>query len=374
MTRIRHIRTLVYYDGPQVFEARDAIGGHYIAVMGPSKEIRYLVTGVAPERLQAFLNGESDLRTLLEESDAGSRYTTTSFPGEEGNYELTVEPFKEPLEASGFLPPSGFVFDPGDLLSADLIAYTSDRDSLAFSMALDTPAHRIAIATYTDVIQQIQSLTSNVLRTIREAGESWKLKDGLFDIVVPAAPGSLCVTLETSSRQSPEFNTRMVDVLGRVDELFQPNPDKVLQAATQNRGRVAGAYMKLLQLLVRNETGLRYVWTGHGDQRIHSGAVSIEQARHLKDALARIQVSGEPFSLEGTLYKYNIRSGHWGLETEGGRLLGWVKDDLPDLRGLRTGWRYRFDCKVEYSLAQEVDDVLDGTVYLLSYELLEPDH
>ena len=372
MTSIRHVRTLVYYDGPQVFEAHDAIGGHYIAVMGPSEEIRYLVAGVAPKRLRAFLDGKSDLRTLLEESDAGSRYTTTSFPGEAGDYELTVEPFKEPLKASGFLPPSGFVFDPDDLLSADLIAHTSERDSLAFSMALDTSAHRIASDAYTDVIQQIQALASNVLRAIREAGESWKWKDGLFDIVVPAAPGSLRVTLETSSRQSPEFNARMVDALRRVDELFQPSPNQVVRAATRNRGRIAGTYMKLLQLLVRNETGLRYAWTGRGVQGIHSGAVSIEQALYLKDVLAGTRVRGDTFSREGTLYKYNTQSGHWGLETEGGRLLGWVRDDRPDLAGLRMGWRYRFDCEVEYNLAQEVDDVLKGTVYLLSHELLGP--
>ncbi len=33
MKTIRHTATLFYYDGPQVFEARDAIGGHYVAVM-----------------------------------------------------------------------------------------------------------------------------------------------------------------------------------------------------------------------------------------------------------------------------------------------------------------------------------------------------
>ena len=29
MKLIRHTKTLFYYDGPQVIEARDAIGGHY---------------------------------------------------------------------------------------------------------------------------------------------------------------------------------------------------------------------------------------------------------------------------------------------------------------------------------------------------------
>ena len=181
------------------------------------------------------------------------------------------------------------------------------------------------------------------------------------------------MTLKTSSRQPPEFNARMVDALRRVDELFQPSPNQVLLAATRNRGRVAGTYMKLLQLLVRNETGLRYAWAGRGVQGIRSGAVSIEQALHLKDAWPP-PVRGKTFSLEGTFYKYNIQSGHWGLETEVGRLLGWVKDDRLDLAGLRMGWRYRFDCEVEYGLAQEIDDILKGTVYLLSHELLGPGH
>jgi hypothetical protein len=33
MKTIRHTTTLVYYDGPQVFEGRDSIGVLYIAVM-----------------------------------------------------------------------------------------------------------------------------------------------------------------------------------------------------------------------------------------------------------------------------------------------------------------------------------------------------
>ena len=36
MKQIQHTNTLFYYDGPQVFEARDAIGGHYVAVLAPS--------------------------------------------------------------------------------------------------------------------------------------------------------------------------------------------------------------------------------------------------------------------------------------------------------------------------------------------------
>lgn len=55
MKTIRHFSTLFYYDGPQVFEARDADGRRYVAVLVESDSTdgggRYLVTGVEPERL-----------------------------------------------------------------------------------------------------------------------------------------------------------------------------------------------------------------------------------------------------------------------------------------------------------------------------------
>ena len=120
MTKIRYARTLVYYDGPQVFEARDAIGGHYIAVMGPlDEEIRYLVAGVAPEQLSSFCAGKKDLRGLVMESDADPRYTTTTIPSSPGD-ELATDAFREPLQKSGFLPEPGFVLT--DPWSAELVA------------------------------------------------------------------------------------------------------------------------------------------------------------------------------------------------------------------------------------------------------------
>ena len=83
MKHIRHTSTLLYYDGPLGFEARDAIGGHYIAVLAPSDgaDDRYLVAGVNPERLRQFRSGALDLRSLLVESDQEGRYLATAADG-----------------------------------------------------------------------------------------------------------------------------------------------------------------------------------------------------------------------------------------------------------------------------------------------------
>ena len=64
---IRYSARLFYCDGIQVFEARDAIGGHYVAVMVEpvDGEERYLLAGVEPGRLRQFRIGELDLRSLL---------------------------------------------------------------------------------------------------------------------------------------------------------------------------------------------------------------------------------------------------------------------------------------------------------------------
>ena len=76
MKNITFKSTLFWYDGPQVFEARDPIGGHYVAVAIEERSQRssYVVVGVAPERLRRLRAGMVDLRTVLIEAAAEAWY------------------------------------------------------------------------------------------------------------------------------------------------------------------------------------------------------------------------------------------------------------------------------------------------------------
>ena len=109
MKTIRYTSTLFYYDGPQVFEAGDSIGGHYIGVMvEPEGELdRFLVKGVAPEALRRFRSGLIDLRTLLI-GDAGAWYLATAPQGLDQPLEVTAQ--------GGHLADSGLLPDPDFLL------------------------------------------------------------------------------------------------------------------------------------------------------------------------------------------------------------------------------------------------------------------
>ena len=104
----RHTTTLFYYDGPQVFEARDAVGGDYVAVMVEplNGQDRYLVAMVDPERLRQFRAGLLDLRSLIAKRAAGDWFLAIAPAGL--GVALPLNPGQGSLEASGFLPESGF--------------------------------------------------------------------------------------------------------------------------------------------------------------------------------------------------------------------------------------------------------------------------
>lgn len=112
MKTIKLTEILDYYDGIEVFAARDAIGGHYIALAIDTVGGygRYVVTGAVPEGLQQFRAGVLDLRTLLLEATGGEWYITVA----DGAIDdpLALEPQAGPLaEREEFLPEPGFILD-----------------------------------------------------------------------------------------------------------------------------------------------------------------------------------------------------------------------------------------------------------------------
>ena len=111
MKTVKLAAVLDYYDGIQVFSARDDGGNCYIAaaVDQVGDHTRYLVTKAAPERLLRFCAGRLDLRTLLLEAPNGEWYTTVA----DGSIDdpLTLEPQAGALAGSGYLPDEGFFLE-----------------------------------------------------------------------------------------------------------------------------------------------------------------------------------------------------------------------------------------------------------------------
>jgi hypothetical protein len=275
MKTIRHTTTLFYYDGPQVFEAQDLIGGHYLAVLVEplDGQDRYLVAGVEPERLRQFRSGSLDLRTLLAESGHEEWYLATMSASLDQPLGLT--PQQTPLAESGLLPEPGFVLHdrPTDELA---LKEARERNNLVLEIAADPPEaateHRIRVGTLIGLLGHVQMMVKHAygaaLRELTPGSRRMidKTDAHLLDVVIPAAAGSFRVVLEAAKTPDMLGQSELARALQRVDVLFEnaSDPQMALATVKEHRGHLAGAYLRLLRFLVQHKTGLRYSWAEPG--------------------------------------------------------------------------------------------------------------
>ena len=111
MKTVTLTEVLDYYDGIQLFAARDPIGGHYVGdlIDTVGDFDRYLVVGVRPKRLDDFRTGRVDLRTILLETPCGEWYITTADGAVDDP--LMLEPQHAPLAETDYLPEDGYFLD-----------------------------------------------------------------------------------------------------------------------------------------------------------------------------------------------------------------------------------------------------------------------
>ena len=375
MKTIKHNRTLFYYDGPQVFEARDMIGGHYIAVMvnSDSSVDQYLVTGVSPDRLRDFRSGIVDLRTLLLETKEEDRYLTS-----------VVSDFEEPLELiqlsmslqeSGFLPDAGFVLH--DKPSSHyVLREAQERDNLVFELTAEPPEaatqHRIRANTLAEMLSLVQNMVKHAYRVVaKEIPPKYRRRnEEILDVVVPASAGSFQIVLEAASIPNLFGGSELSRALRQIDLLFEEtsDPEQTLNIVQEYRGHFAKSYLNLLRFLVEQRTGLSYSWAEPRSEYPSSRAVSQSEAVLLVGALSHISNLGiETVTIEGRFDRFNRGTGYWGLFTEEGKRTGKVRTQDTNLDGLEVGAWYRFHCE------EEIEEIgITGkerrTLHLVSHE------
>ena len=379
MKTIRHTMTLFYYDGPQVFEARDAIGGHYLAVMiePENSEARYLVAGIEPERLRQFRAGLLDLRMLLTERVIEEWFIAVAPGGL--NEPLALQPAPGILADCRFLPEPGFVLH--DRPTEELaLREARARNNLVLEIAADPPEaaeeHRIRVGTLVGLLGHVQLMVKHAYgAALRELSPDNrraidKTDAHLMDVVIPAAAGSFRVVMEAAKTPDMLGQSELARALQRLDVLFEHagNPQAALATVKSHRGHLAGAYLRLLRFLLQHKTGLRYSWAEPGFKESKNRSVAEAEVGPLVDVLSGVSNLGaESVTLVGAFEKANRGTGAWGLLTADGVCSGRVKEGGPSLEGLRIGGNYKFSC------IEEIEEV-EGTgreqrtLYLIEHE------
>lgn len=371
---VRHTSTLVYYDGVQVFEGRDSIGGHYVGVMvdGGEDSDRYLVTGVAPERLRQFRSGDLDLRTLL--LDSGREGWCFADASDDLRRPLELVEQEGPLEGREFLPDAGFTLDSGP--SDDTaMREARERDNVVLELDVEPPeaaeAHRILMTTLSGLLAHVQALVKHACRKAAGFSNLHSAADYSMHVVVPASPGSFRMTLEAAGAPDLFGYRRVAQGLKRMDALFEStkDPETARYGMVEHKGHLAGSYIRLMRFLSEHDMGIRYAWAEPMGSEPKRGGVSKALARELVDELSgATSLAVEHMTLVGAFARVDRRVGNWGLDTDGGRKSGRIRDGGPSLEGLIVGKRYRFHCSEEI----EIVDASGRERHTLYLDRLEP--
>ena len=339
MKQLRYVSTLYYYDGPQVIEARDRIGGHYVGVLADVVNgiDRYLCAGVAPERLIDFRNGRLDLRALMTE-------------GEEVIHLFAMGSLGEPLETSpvgpldvleDHLPESGFFLS--ELPTNDnALGEARSRGNFVLELAVEPHEthgeHRIRSSALVGLLQHVQTLIKHAYGSALRGLNSAQRREidhtdaHLLDVVVPAAAGSFRIMLEAHKRADLLGQSELERAMERVDALFDglDQPEAVLERVKAHKGHLSGAYLRMLRFLVEQRTGLRYQWATPGAAHSCRRAISEAQSSALVELLSGVSnLASEPITLIGVLEEADCVRGKWRLATEHAKESGTVTDRGP---------------------------------------------
>ena len=307
---IKPVAILDYYDGIQIFEGRDAIGGNYVAMLIDRVDngvFRYLATGANPERLRQFRVGELDLLTLLLEAPGGEWFLIYDDAGYG--------------ESMTLVPQDGALAKQEDLLPGPNLTLTewaiddlaikraleSNKTVFEFSLAPPESAYegRIRSDTLSEVLGQTQVVVKRAYRSAvkerKERGAAGRpAADGyLMDVVALAAGGEAfrvilesAVPLDDPIRHPMFAPGELVKGLKRMDEVFQSaiEPDRAREIVLNHKGDLAEAYTKLLGILAEKNTGFHYSWADPHMPRASYGGVSAGVAKRLYKTLSE---SGE---------------------------------------------------------------------------------
>ena len=353
MKTIRCTDTLFYYDGPQILEARDAIGGHYVVLMVDvhNDRDRFLAVGVAPDRLRQFRAGALDLKSLMLEAGSTEWYLASAKNLEQP---LAIELQRGPLSESSLLPDDGFLLP--DRGTGELaLREARERGNLVLEISVAPPEaineHRIRLDTYAELLTHFQTITRHAWRAAsrghRDRTEMNGADEHLMNVVIPAATGSFRVVLEAASESDMLGTSALACALQRMDLLFEhaSSPHDTLMTLREHRGHLANAYLKFLRFLVQHKTGFRYSWAEPTSTVPTCREILESEAGPLVEALsAGSSRYKEKVTLIGTFEKFNRKTGAWGLLTRRGTVSGFVREGGPNLDRLVVGERYKFSC------------------------------
>ena len=385
--RIRYTRTLDYNDGILLFEAKDPIGGTYVASLLATGEDAdaYLLVGCEPEQLRLFTSGGTDLRDLMRSS---AIY---------GWYLADVTDFDEPLKLhsqhedyipDNYLPKPG-LFTAGVEVDHEVTTRARGRGHVVLQVTIDPPEaadeQRVRATTLSGLIEHVQTLARYAVEQATrgselEVGKLRRSRNAHQLDAIELSRGSTIVTFQGAQGPDIDGESLLEKALEQLDSLFKTaaTPEEARVVLEQYDPKMATAYLKFLNFLRIRDTGFSYTWAAPQSKRPSHQALPLSKVQTLSKELPRVldEAAGaskqEEVFLEGTLEMADEPNRRWRIrDHQQGVREGIVEEDGPSLSQLVIDAVYRFECLEERKLSARAGPRRKPALNLQRITLLE---
>ncbi len=365
-----------------MFIARDNLDTSFVCLVVERDEEsdKYLCVPVSPGRLRRLLDGQVDLREVLQFSETGESYQGRAVNGNLDQIETS--PISHGDISEHWLPEEGFFLSREPMPNVTVVEDAHQKQRAIIHCTLRPPEAweepKITAEHLSEAVALIQRIVRHAyvkaIRDVRFPDRDVLLSPSNYELEVYAfSPGSFTVQMQTAATADLlgySQVARALDILDRVNREIH-NPEDAVELVAHYGGHFAAAYRDLLEFVIKNDTGISYEWSMPERRDSTTREIRTTVAKPLYAALVeRVEIGREERKLTGKFTKLDEKYGKWRLVAEDGSEHSGECDPSGGvtLAGLIIGTqRYALIC--DERLKQQRGTGRETTqLYLVSYE------
>lgn len=322
-TELRNITVLVQYDVPELFVGQDIIGRQFISLLVEDDEkLKYLAVPISKNRLEKFLSGDIDLRTVFELPET-SEYYQVSF-NDDNN--IIVQFWSTEIPNKGYLPDEGFSFDLDLIDDIQTDSYVKQKGIVQLTLKNHEEPEEFVVnanrlVSHLGIFQKLLERSyKKTISLINPSNKKELLSQDFSTLQVYGfAEGSFKVKLQTKKNIDVVGNSFIDQAFKALDQIVQNYDDQELLQSIliDYKGHFVSSLREFVETIINENEPIEYKWFSPSLEKPIVKSINIEVANEIHNFLkARNELETEEAIFEGVFVKADVQNGSWKLYNE----------------------------------------------------------
>ncbi len=317
MNTLTHVITLLYFDYPQVFIAKDLVGTYYICMVVSEEDVPiYYATALSPVRCRTLAIGKEDLRHIYSNPEITQYYLVRPT----GIEQYSVEP-SEFIEA--YLPDEGLVLE--NFYTEELLEEIALQQSpiaiahlLPFEAKQDLRIHSKKLSRF---LQVFEDVVKHITPKDKDAAISERILN--YTDVYGVAYGSFAVKFRASSNSDLFMDVSEIsEAFKRFNHLLKLSNNPTVLLATFSeyklKIRAINSWLELLSFIKEEQCPIQYECAIPLENQVYTAYLDIPAAAASYQQIKATITNEEIVEAVGILDSVGYSNRSWKIITEDG--------------------------------------------------------